>query len=148
MSYKRTEKTSKATGITPGKHRAKIIDIGEKTIEVDEMAWSKEIGAKVSTGNRVPKTFMEWSFQILDDGGDNPEVTDLYNISWFSDNKTGVQSKLVRTTEKLGLLPEIGGEFEPSDAIGREVEVSVIIKDDWPRVDGPIMRALDAPKKT
>lgn len=150
MGYKRTEKTSKAEDVPEGKHRAEIVDIGEKTIQVDEYRWETENGirAKVKTGNKVPKTFMEWDFSILDTEKEPaPHITDLYSISWFSDPVTGVQSKLIRTIEKLGLLPGLEEEFEPSDAIGREVEVSIIHKDGWPRVEGPIMRALGGGKQ-
>ena len=143
MGYKRIEKSSNAEEIPIGKHAARIIDIGEKTIQVDETVWDASLGKKVATGNKVPKTFMECTFEITDvDSSSEPQITDLYSISWFTDNTTGVQSKLVRTTEKLDLLPAIGDEFEPSDAIGREVEVNVIHKEGWPRIEGPILRAL------
>ena len=150
MGYKRTEKTSKAEDVPEGKHRAEIVDIGEKTIQVDEYRWENVDGkrTKVKTGNKVPQTFMEWDFSILDTEKETaPHITALYSISWFTDPVTGMQSKLLRTLEKLNLVPELEGEFEPNDAIGREVEVSIIHKEGWPRVEGPIVRAFDGGKQ-
>ncbi len=143
MGYKRTEKTSKAEDVPEGKHQAKIASIGEKTIEVDEQVWDKALGAKVKTGKRVPKTFMEWDFEIMDgSNGAAPHVTDLYNISWYSDPDTGMESKLYKSLMALKALPGIGEDFEPRDIVGREVEVSVVHKGGWPRIRGPIVRAL------
>jgi hypothetical protein len=143
MGYKRIEKTNNAQDVPEGKHLAQIASIGEKTIEVDEQAWDKSLGAKVKTGRKVPKTFMEWDFEITDiKNGAAPHVTDLYNISFYADPDTGMESKLYKSLTMLKALPELGEDFEPDDIVGRKVEVSVVHKEGWPRIRGPVVKAL------
>lgn len=149
LSYTRTKTTTKAEDIPEGKHHSRIADISEKEIMVDEQVWDNEAKKKVKTGRQVPKVFQEWTYRILDSNKEPaPEVTDLYNISWYTDPVSGMESKLYKSTKKLGILPEIGEDFAVDDAIGREVEIMIVHKEGWPKVQGPIIRALDGGHQT
>ena len=148
MGYKRTEtRNAKADEVPIGDHRARLERIGEKEMEVEERKYDKKLGASVKTGRMVPKTFMEWHWAILDTDVDPaPEINDLYSLSWYNDPATGMISKLYKVTEKLGVLPDLDEEFEPTSILGREAMVKVIHKNGCPKIEGGIVKPLNGSK--